>query len=200
MLIAWFLQRMRESLVKAHILDRARKLLGPGVNATELSAKYLAQMGVCSEHDFRACFPEPVYFQHHLMAALFSDARDIVVQATDYMENGIERLIKAFVTYLDHNLSHPGLQQLAHHLQFDPDAYEMLTRMEQGVALIAQAELEAAGVGNCASRAKLLTALAVVVVREEYKVRRPLTELREALMDYCWLTVEDDSMSRAASA
>lgn len=186
--------------MKAHILDRARKLLGPGIKASDLRASYFAQMGVCSEEDFDACFPEITFFQHHLMAALFSDARDIVIKTTEYMENGIERLMKAFTVYLDHNLTHPGLQDLAHHLQFDPDAYEMLQRMEQGVALIAQAELEAAGVGNATARAKLLTALTVVVVRAEHKAGRPLIDMREALMDYCWLSVEDDSMSRQAIA
>lgn len=171
--------------MKARILDAARVLIRANVRPIRLRGDELVAAGACTEEEFHDSFPELGAFQRELAALLFADARDAVIQAVAAMTPGLAQLIHAFTTYLDYNLAHPALQEIAHVIQFEPAGCELLQRMEVGVALLAQADLAAAGGDNCAARARLLTALVVVVVRAEYKAGRALPDLREALYDYC---------------
>lgn len=175
--------------MKAQILDAARVLIRSNRRASELRGEHLAAAGACTEEEFDQAFPAVDGFQRELAVLLFTDARDAVIRAVADMAPGVAQLIRAFLTYLDYNLAHPSLQEIAHVIQFEPAGYEMLQRMEGSVMLLAQADLAADGGSSCAARARLLTSLVVVVVRAEYKAGRALPELREALFDYCRASV-----------
>jgi hypothetical protein len=175
--------------LKPRILEAARALIRSNVRAGQLGGRELVAAGACTEEEFNHSFADARTFQRELAAELFGDARDAVIRATNGMHSGVEQLIRAYSAYLDYNLTHPALQEIAHLIQFDPIGYEMLQRMEVGVALVARADLEAAGADNCNARARLLTSMAVVVVRAEFKAGRALPELRDALFDYCLRSV-----------
>ncbi len=182
---------MAETLtVKQRILAAAKTLADKDGRASQLDAARLVAAGACSEEEFAAGFGDALGFQRELMAELFADARLSVIRATTAMPSGLEQLLQAFMLYLDYNLEHPALQEIAHQLQYDPTAYDMLQRMEIGTAMVTQKDLEAAGANHVQARAKLLTSVAVAVVRAEYKAGRQLPELRAVLQEYCGLSCE----------
>jgi len=171
--------------LKERILEAARVLGHADRQPSRLRGLQLEAAGACTEQEFDECFTDVPTFQRELLAFLFADARLAVIRATTAMPSGLEQLLVAFTSYLDYNRAHPALQELAHQVQYEPAGYEMLVRMEVGVALVAQADLEAAGAQHAAVRARLLTSLAVAVVRAEYKAGRVLPEMREVLFEYC---------------
>jgi len=167
------------------IFEMTRRLMADGAKAVELDAAALVATGVCTQAEFDAEFVNQAGFQRALLAQLFVDARAAVLRVTAGMKPGLAQLTTAFETYLDYNLTHPQLQELAHRLQFDVQGLESLQRMETGVAMVAQSELISAGLDNCPARAKLLTSLVVYVVRAEYRAGKALADLRAVLMEYC---------------
>lgn len=174
------------------ILDAARTLALGNPRSEPISMIDLTASGACTEAEFNAAFSSPAVFQRELANRLFVDAREAVIQATAGMQSGLHQLCTAFTTYLDYNLSHPALQQLAHAIQFQPEGYALLQRMEIGVALVAQADVQAMGASHVPERARLLTALAVFTVRAEYKARKKLAGMREALLDLCKSSVAQE--------
>lgn len=170
------------------ILDAARTLALNGTRPGPVSTADLVAAGICTQSEFDAVFASADVFEHELVNRLFIDAREAVIQATAGMQSGLHQLCTAFTTYLDYNLSHPALQQLAHAIQFRPDGYDLLQRMEIGVALVAQADVQAMGANHVPERARLLTALAVFTVRAEYKARKKIPGMRDALLDLCKLS------------
>lgn len=170
------------------IIDAARMLALSSVRAEPVSSADVIASGACTAAEFGAAFASPAVFQRELANRLFADAREAVIQATAGMQSGLHQLCTAFTTYLDYNLSHPALQQLAHVIQFQPEGYELLQRMEIGVALVAQADVQAMGADHVPERARLLTALAVFTVRAEYKARKKMPGMRDALLDLCKLS------------
>lgn len=173
--------------LKDRILEAARVLAEADQRPSRLDAAQLAAAGACTEQEFAAAFGDLQSFRRELLATLFAGARLAVIRATTAMPSGLEQLLTAFTSYLDYNRAHPALQELAHQVQYDPQGFEMLMRMEVGTALVAQADLQAAGASHAAARAKLLTSLAVAVVRAEFKAGRVLPEMREVLFEYCAL-------------
>ncbi|MDM4770692.1 hypothetical protein [Solimonas sp. SE-A11] len=174
--------------MKQRILAAAKTLAGKDRRASHLDVERMAAAGACSEEEFAAGFGDTLVFQRELMAELFADARLSVIRATTAMPSGLEQLLQAFMLYLDYNLEHPALQEIAHQLQYDPTGYEMLQRMEIGTAMVTQKDLEAAGANRVQARAKLLTSVAVAVVRAEYKAGRKLPDLRAVLEEYAGLS------------
>lgn len=174
--------------LKNQILQVAHKLILNGAVPSRLGVAELVAAVPCAEKEFARAFPSFSAFQRELCALLFSDSREAVIQATSGMQSGLEQVKTAFLAYLDYNFENPALQELAHHIQLDPAGWELLQRMEVGVALVVQADLEAMGATLRTARAQLLTSLAVAVVRAEYRQRRMLPEMREALLDYCRLS------------
>lgn len=170
------------------ILDAARTLALNGTRTEPVSAPELIAAGACTQAEFSTAFASPFVFQRELANRLFADAREAVIQATAGMQSGLHQLCTAFTTYLDYNLSHPALQQLAHAIQFHPEGYELLQRMEIGVSLVAQADVQAMGAAHVPERARLLTALAVFTVRAEYKAHKKIPGMRDALLDLCKLS------------
>jgi len=151
--------------------------------------------GACSDEEFAAAFADVMDFRRELMALLFADARMDVIRTTTAIPSGLEQLRAAFTHYLDYNLAHPALQEIAHHLQYDTQGYEMLVRMEIGTAMVSQKDLELAGANRVQARAKLLTSVAVAVVRAEYKAGRLLPDMRAVLDEYCGLSCNDQPVS-----
>jgi len=176
--------------VKQRILEAAKTLAGKDRRASHLDAALLVAAGACTEEEFAAAFGDVRGFRRELMAELFADARLSVIRATTAMPSGLEQLRHAFTLYLDYNLEHPALQEIAHQVQYDPIGYEMLARMEIGTAMVTQKDLEAAGADRVQARAKLLTSATVAVVRAEYKAGRPLPDLRAVLDEYCGLSCQ----------
>lgn len=175
------------------ILDAARTLALSGTRKDPVSAADLVAAGICTPAEFNAAFASTEVFEHELANCLFADAREAVIQATAGMQAGLHQLCTAFITYLDYNLSHPALQQLAHVIQFRPEGHDLLQRMEIGVALVAQADVHAMGANHVPERARLLTTLAVFTVRAEYKARKKIPGLRDALLDLCKLSARTAS-------
>lgn len=176
--------------MKNMILGAARKLIGSGATPSQIDAASIAATGTCSEADVAAAFPDFHIFQRELASLMFSEAREAVIKGTVGMQPGLQQLCAAFLTYLDYNLADPALQELAHHIQCHHEGWDVLQRMEIGVALVAQADLQAMGATLSAARSRLLTALVVTVVRAEYKAKKKLPDLRDALLDYCKLSVD----------
>jgi hypothetical protein len=174
--------------MKEQILRAAQQLIGRGSTPSRLRADDLVASGACSAEQFGQAFPDVATFQRELCAQLFAQARAAVIEATTGIDNGLPQLKRAFETYLDYNLREPALQELAHHVQETAAGLELLQRMELGVALVVQADLDAMNATLRRARARLLTALVVTVVRAEYQARKKLPDLREALMDYCRLS------------
>ena len=170
------------------ILDAARTLALNSTRNEPVSVADVIAAGICTQAEFNMAFASPAVFQRELANRLFADAREAVIQATAGMQSGLHQLCTAFTTYLDYNLSRPALQQLAHVIQYQPEGYELLQRMEVGVALVAQADVQAMGANHVPERARLLTALAVFTVRAEYKARKKNPGMREALLDLCKLS------------
>lgn len=169
----------------SRILEAALKLSASSPEPSKLDADHLVAAGACTEEEFAAEFTDLASFHRALATELFAQSRDAVIRATEGMAAGLPLLERAFLEYLDYNLAHRGLQELAHHLQYHPEGLELLLRMEVGVALVAQVALGAMGSRNTAARAKLLTSLVVVVVRAEYRAQKPLADMREGLLHYC---------------
>ncbi|PPE74156.1 hypothetical protein C3942_08960 [Solimonas fluminis] len=176
--------------MKQRILEAAKTLAGKDRRASHLDAAHLVAAGACTEEEFAAAFGDERAFQRELMAELFAEARLTVIRATTAMPSGLEQLRQAFTLYLDYNLEHPALQEIAHQVQYDPIGYEMLARMEIGTAMVTQKDLEAAGADRVQARAKLLTSVTVAVVRAEYKAARKLPDLRAVLDEYCGLSCQ----------
>lgn len=176
--------------MKQRILEAAKTLAGKDRRASHLDAALLVAAGACTEEEFAAAFGDVRGFRRELMAELFADARLSVIRATTAMPSGLEQLRHAFTLYLDYNLEHPALQEIAHQVQYDPIGYEMLARMEIGTAMVTQKDLEAAGADRVQARAKLLTSATVAVVRAEYKAARKLPDLRAVLDEYCGLSCQ----------
>lgn len=172
------------------ILEAARTLALSVPRASQIKSADLVAAGACTQAAFDTAFADHATFQRELANRLFSDAREAVIQATAGMQSGLAQILKAFTTYLDYNLSNPALQDLAHVIQFQPEGYEALQRMEIGVALVAQADVQAMGASHVAARARLLTTLAVFTVRAEFKAKKKLLDMREALLDLCRLCVK----------
>ncbi len=176
--------------MKNKILLAARKLIGSGLAPSQIKPADLAAAGACAESEFAQHFADLASFQRELANLLFGEAREAVIRSTTGKSAGLQQLCAAFTTYLDYNLTDPALQELAHHIQCEPAGWDLLTRMEIGVSLVAQADLEAMGATMCAARARLLTSLVVAVVRAEYKTKKKLPDMRDALLDYCKLSVD----------
>jgi len=174
--------------VKDKVLRAARQLIGNGAKPSRIRVTDLVAARACSEQELSGLFPDFAAFQRELCALLFADAREAIIKATTGIGSGLKQLTTAFIAYLDYNLAHPDLQELAHHIQQDPQGWELLQRMEVGVALVAQADLDAMNASLRSARARLLTSLVVAVVRAEYQAKRALPDLREALLDYCRLS------------
>lgn len=174
--------------MKDKILRAAQQLIINGATPSRIRTPDLVAARACSEAEFNLVFPDFAVFQRELCALLFADAREAIIEATAGIGSGLKQLTTAFVAYLDYNLKHSALQELAHHIQHDPQGWELLQRMELGVSLVAQADLDAMNATLRSARARLLTALVVAVVRAEYQARRPLPDLRDALLDYCRLS------------
>jgi hypothetical protein len=141
--------------------------------------------GICTAKEFSLFFADLHAFQLELAMSFFADTRERVIQDTEGLQVGLQQITAAFISYLDFNLEHPQLQEIAHHIQYTPDGWDLLMRMEAGVALIIQADLLAMNARYRTARAQLLTTMAVAVVRAEYQAKKKLTDLREALLDYC---------------
>lgn len=182
---------MPENEVKQRILEAARTLAHAEKRPSQLDGARMVAAGACTEEEFAATFADVLAFRRELMALLFADARMEVIRTTTAIPSGLEQLRAAFIHYLDYNLAHPALQEIAHHLQFDPQGYEMLLRMEIGTSMVSQKDLEIAGADHPQARSKLLTAVAVALVRAEYKAARPLPDQREVLLEYCGLSCKE---------
>lgn len=174
--------------MKDKVLGAARQLIADGAVASRLRAADLVAARACSEAEFAEHFPDFPAFQRELCSLLFADAREAIIDATGGMSSGLGQLTTAFSAYLDYNLSKPALQELAHHIQLDPLGWDLLMRMEIGVSLVVQADLESMNASLRSARARLLTAMVVAVVRAEYQAKKKLPDLREALQDYCRLS------------
>ena len=173
--------------MKNKVLAAARKLIASGVTPSQITVTELVTGNACTDAEFAAAFTTAAEFQRELANLLFSEAREAVIKGTSGLRPGLQQLCAAFTTYLNHNLTDPALQELAHHIQCEPQGWDLLNRMEVGVALVAQADLESMGATLCAARARLLTALCVAVVRAEYRAKKILPGWRDALLDLCKL-------------
>lgn len=176
--------------LKERILEAALKLSHADNKPSRLDGQRMVAAGACTEEEFVALFPTRSAFRRELLGLLFAEARAAVIRVTTAIPSGLEQLLTAFRAYLDYNLAHPALQELAHQVQFDPVGYDMLMRMETGTAMVTQADLQAAGATHAAARARLLTSAAVAVVRAEFKAGKVQPELREVLAEYCALSCE----------
>ncbi len=177
--------------MKQRILEAAKTMAHKEGRASHLDAAQMAAAGACTEEEFAADFTDAGEFRRELMALLFAEARMHVIRVTTAIPSGLEQARAAFMRYLDYNLEYPALQEIAHQLQFDPVGYEMLVRMEIGTAMVTQKDLEFAGANHVQARAKLLTSVAVAVVRAEHKAGRKLPDLRAVLEEYCGLSCND---------
>lgn len=177
-------KRGHRQMMKNQILEAARVLIASGLAPSKISAADLAMSGACTEPEFENEFDDLPAFQRELATWIFADARDAVIHSTAGTQPGLTQLTTAFITYLDYNLAHPALQELAHQIQCDAKGWQLLSRMEAGVAMIVQLDLESMNANMRSARAQLLTALAVFVVRNEYRAGKVLPDLREALLDY----------------
>ncbi|AXQ28115.1 hypothetical protein D0B54_05245 [Solimonas sp. K1W22B-7] len=177
--------------MKHRILEAAKTLAHKEGRASHLDASIMAASGACTEEEFAAAFADVGEFRRELMALLFADARMQVIRITTAIPSGLEQARSAFIQYLDYNLEYPALQEIAHQLQFDPLGYEMLMRMEIGTAMVTQKDLEFAGANHVHARARLLTSVAVAVVRAEYKAGKKLPDLRAVLEEYCGVSCND---------
>lgn len=171
--------------MKQQILEAARRLIEVGTVPSRIAIKDIVATGICTQKEFAVFFPDLLAFQMELAQMFFADARERVIQDTNGLTVGLEQITAAFLSYLDFNLEHPELQEIAHHIQYTQPGKEMLMRMEAGVALIIQADLQVMNARYRTARAQLLTSMAVSVVRSEYQAKKKLSDLREALMDYC---------------
>lgn len=171
--------------MRQQVLQAARQLVESGTTATRLRVTDLVAARACTEQQFGELFPDIDSFRRELCSLLFAQAHEAIITATAGLQPGPQQLTTAFIAYLDHNLRHPALQELAHHLMENARGRELLARMEEGVAMIVQADLAAMNASLRPARAQLLTALAVTAVRAEYRAGRALPDVREALVDYC---------------
>lgn len=171
--------------MKEQILEAVRRLIEAGTAPSAVTIKNVVATGICTLKEFSVFFPDLQALQLELAMSFFADARARVILDTEGLQVGLQQITAAFLSYLDFNLEHPQLQEIAHHIQCAPAGWELLMRMEAGVALIIQADLAAMNARYRTARAQLLTAMAVSVVRSEYQAKKKLNDLREALMDYC---------------
>lgn len=171
--------------MKEQILEAARRLIAVGKRPSQIAIKDIVGTGICTQKEFSAIFPDLLTFQLEMAQMFFADARARVIKDTDGLTVGLQQISAAFLSYLDFNLEHPELQEIAHHIQYTPQGWELLMRMEAGVGLIIQADLQAMNAHYRSARAQLLTCMAVAVVRSEYQTKKKQVELREALLDYC---------------
>jgi hypothetical protein len=171
--------------MKEQILGAVRRLIDAGTLPSAITIKLVIATGICTQKEFSAHFPDLLSLQLEMAQTFFSEARERVIHDTEGLQVGLQQLSAAFVSYLDFNLERPQLQELAHHIQYTPAGFELLMRMEAGVALIIQADLVAMNAHFRTARAQLLTTMAVMVVRAEYQSKKKISDLREALMDYC---------------
>ena len=171
--------------MKEQILAAARRLTEVGTLPSKITAKDLVATGICTQKEFTQFFPDLLAFQLELASMFFGDARMAVIRDTDGLQVGLQQISAAFLSYLDYNLTHPQLQEISHHIQYTREGWDLLMRMEAGVALIVQADLQAMGADYRPARGQLLTAMAVNVVRTEYQAKKKLKDLREAMLDYC---------------
>lgn len=171
--------------MKELILEAARRLIAAGTPPSKITVNDLISTGICTQKEFTQIFPDVQSFQLELAMLFFGDARKAVIRDTEGLGVGLQQISAAFMSYLDHNLNHPELQEIAHHIQYTRAGWDLLMRMEAGVALIVQADLLAMGAHFRTARAQLLTSMAVSVVRSEYQAKKKLNDLREAMLDYC---------------
>lgn len=171
--------------MKEQILEVARRLIAAGATPSRIIARDVVGTGICTQKEFTRCFPSPQSFQLELAQLFFGDARNAVIRETEGLQPGLQQISAAFLCYLDHNLNHPELQEIAHHIQYTHEGWDLLMRMQAGVALIVQADLQAMNAHYRSARGQLLTAMVVAVVRAEYQAKKKLNDLREALLDYC---------------
>ncbi len=166
---------------KTAIFAAARKLAAEKPPSQIRAADFAA---LCDAAAFDTLFPNLLTFQLEFLYELFADARQAVVDATEHLTPGLGQLETAFTVYLDYNLAHPQLQELAHAVQVDVEGWRALQALEDGVTLVAQVSLTTEKIANAAARARMLTSMAVTGVRAEYRARSAQTKLREALMFY----------------
>lgn len=171
--------------MKEQILAAARRLIEVGTAPSKITIKDIVATGICTQKEFAVYFADLHAFQLELAMLFFADARERVIRDTDGLTVGLQQITAAFMSYLDFNLEHRELQEIAHHIQYTPSGWDLLIRMEAGVGLIIQADLQAMNAHFRTARAQLLTSMAVSVVRSEYQAKKKLSDLREALMDYC---------------
>ena len=171
--------------MKELILEAARRLIATGTLPSQITLKALVDTGICTQKELLQIFPDLQSFQLELAMLFFADAREAVIRDTHGLVVGLQQISAAFLSYLDFNLNHPELQEIAHHIQYTRAGWDLLMRMEAGVALIVQADLQAMGAHFRTARAQLLTSMAVSVVRSEYQAKKKLPDLREAMLDYC---------------
>lgn len=171
--------------MKEQILEAVRRMIEAGATPSNVTIKDVVATGICTTKEFSVFFADLQALQLELAMSFFADARARVIRDTEGLQVGLQQITAAFMSYLDFNLERPQLQEIAHHIQCIPAGWELLLRMEAGVALIIQADLLAMNARYRTARAQLLTSMAVAVVRSEYQAKKKLSDLREALMDYC---------------
>lgn len=174
--------------MKPKILIGARALAKKMLRADKMGIKDLVAAGICTAEEFTEAFADHDVFQRELTQHLFSEASDAVFAATAGMSPGLEQITAAFTAYLDHNLLHPEMQQMTHAIELKTEGQDLLHRMELGVAMVAQTDLKSMAAHHIPERARLLTAMAVCVVRAEYKAQHKLPAMRAALFDFCRLS------------
>lgn len=176
--------------MKQKILDGAHTLIKKKVRADKIGIAELTAAGVCTPAEFAAEFADAQTFQRELTQRLFTQASEKVFAATAGASPGLEQIMAAFTAYLDHNLAHPEIQQLAHTILVSSAGQDLLQRMEMGVAMVAQSDVKAMGGSHPVERARMLTALTVYTVRAEFKAQQKLPALREVLFDFCRLSAK----------
>lgn len=171
-------------LIRDALLEAAITLAQQRGGALQLTIAEIAREASESPQQAQQCYPEMAVFHRELLQYLLDLARAGVIEMMPTAKPGLSRIRKAFETYLDTNLRHRALRELALHFRNDPDGAERLRMRAHGVMLLTQMELHVAGWPNSAPAARLLTAMVQDVAIAEFEAAAPLPSLRETMFAY----------------
>lgn len=172
-------QAQRDALMEAAITLAEQR---GGVLALPLAE--VAQQAHEPLADAERLYPELTPFWLDLLQYLLDLARAAVIESMPGTRPGLSRIRTAYETYLDTNLRHRALRELALHFRGHAEGAERLRSRAHGVMLITQVELRTAGWPNAAPAARLLTAMVLEVALAEYEAAAPLPDLRTAMFNY----------------
>lgn len=170
---------MRDALLEAAITLAQQR-----GSALQLTMAEIAAEASESLQQAQQCYPDMALFHRELLQYLLDLARANAIETMPTARPGLARIRTAFQAYLDINLRHRALRELALHFRNDPDGAERLRLRARGVKMLTQMELHAAGWPNSAPAARLLTAMVLDVAVAEFEAGGALPSLREAMFAY----------------